>query len=156
MTSAHIKQPNSTHCFVCGLQNPHGLKAEFHDDGRETVISHYTIPKDFEGYPGVAHGGIVASILDEAVGRVPMIGAPNRFMMTVKIEIKYRQPVPVAQPLTIVGRLVKLRGRLCVATGELQLADGSVAAEATATLAALPEHYSVDGDLEALGWKVYD
>src|SRR5262245_37000925 len=86
------KQPNSHHCFVCGLKNPFGLKLTFYDDGVDQVRCEYSIPAEYQGYPGVAHGGIVAAILDEAVGRVAMIGDHNHFMMTVKMEIKYRQP----------------------------------------------------------------
>ena len=75
--------------------------------------------------------------------------------MTVKMEVKYRQPVPVETPLVIIGRLVKMRGRLAQAMGEVRLPDGAVAAEAELTLADLPEQFRVNGDLEALGWKVY-
>lgn len=149
------KQPNSHHCFVCGLQNPVGLKLAFYDDGVDQVRCDYSIPAAYQGYPGVAHGGVVAAILDEAAGRVSMIGDPNRFMMTLKMEIKYRQPVPVETPLVITGKKMKLRGRLGQARGQVFLPDGSLAAEAELTLAELPEAFRVEGDLEALGWKVY-
>lgn len=150
-----LKQPNSHFCFVCGIKNPVGLKLEFYDNGVDEVRCEYSIPAEYNGYPGVAHGGIVAAILDEVVGRVAMIGDHTRFMMTVKMEVKYRQPVPVETPLVIAGRLVKMRGRLAQAAGEVRLPDGTVAAEAELTLADLPEQFRVDGDLEALGWKVY-
>ena len=149
------RQPNSSHCFVCGLQNPHGLKVKFYDDGLDTVRCEYSIPADYQGYPGVAHGGIVAAILDEVVGRVAMIGDHHHFMMTVKLEVKYRQPVPIETPLVFLGKKVRLRGRLGIATGEVRLPDGSLAAEAEMTLADLPEQFRINGDLEALGWKVY-
>ena len=150
------KQPNSHHCFVCGLQNPVGLKLQFYDNGVDEVRCEYTIPPQYQGYPGVAHGGIVAAILDEAVGRVSMIGDPNHFMMTVKMEIKYRQPVPVETPLVITGKMVKLRGRLGQATGAVRLPDGALAAEAELVLADLPDDFRIEGNLESLGWKVYD
>lgn len=151
------RQPNSHHCFVCGLQNLAGLKMVFYDNGADEVTCTYTVPAQYEGYPGIVHGGIVASMLDEAVGRVSMIHDPNHFMMTVKMEIKYRQPVPTETPLTLVGKLVKLRGRLAMATGEVRLPSGEVAAEAELTLADLPEQFKVsDAGIEALGWKVYE
>ncbi len=149
------KQPNSHQCFVCGLKNPVGLKLAFYDNGLDEVRCEYSIPAEYNGYPGVAHGGIVAAILDEVIGRVSMIGDRNHFMMTVKMEVKYRQPVPVETPLVIIGRLVKMRGRLAQAVGEVRLPDGAVAAEAELTLADLPEQFRINGDLEALGWKVY-
>jgi acyl-coenzyme A thioesterase PaaI-like protein len=149
------KQPNSEQCFVCGLRNPLGLKLVFHDDGVGEVRCETSVPEAFQGYPGIVHGGIVASILDEVVGRVAMIADPNHFLMTVKMEVKYRQPVPVATPLVIVGRSVETRGKLTQTVGELRLPDGSLAASATATLIDLPERHRVDGNLDALGWKVY-
>jgi acyl-coenzyme A thioesterase PaaI-like protein len=148
------KQPSSEQCFVCGLRSPIGLRLVFHDDGVSEVRAEYSIPAQYQGYPGIAHGGIVAAILDEALGRVAMIGNSNRFTVTVRMELKYRQPVPVETALVIVGRAVKLRGRLVHARGEVRLPDGSVAAEAEATLADMPEALATPEQLAALGWRV--
>ncbi len=154
-SEALVRQPNSALCFVCGLNNPVGLRLAFFETGPGEVTASYTPSKDFEGYPGVLHGGIVASLLDEVGGRVVLIGDPNHFMMTAKLEVKYRRPTPTGQPLRVVGRLLKSRGRLAWAHAEIVLADGSVTAEAALTLSDLPEEARVVGDLEALGWKVY-
>ena len=132
-----------------------GLKLTFYDNGLDEVRCEYSIPATYQGYPGIAHGGIVAAILDEAVGRVALIGDHNHFMLTVKMEVKYRQPVPVETPLVIIARKMKSRGRLVQAVGEARLPDGTLAAEAELTLADMPEQFRVEGDLEALGWKVY-
>lgn len=148
------KQPNSELCFVCGVRSPVGLRLVFHDDGASEVRSEYTIPSVYQGYPGIAHGGIVAAILDETMGRVGLIGNPDRFTMTLRMELKYRQPVPVETPLLVVGRATRLRGRLVQARGEVRLPDGSVAAEADATLADMPRQLVTPGQLEALGWRV--
>jgi uncharacterized protein (TIGR00369 family) len=150
-----VKQPNSANCFVCGLTNPVGLKLVFYETGPDEVVASYTPDKDYEGYPDVLHGGIVASVLDEVGGRVVMIGDPTHFMMTAKLDVRYRRPTPVGQPLKVVGRLLQRRGRLAVAHAEIRLADGTVTAEAELTLAELPDSLRVNGDLEALGWKVY-
>jgi uncharacterized protein (TIGR00369 family) len=150
-----VKQPNSAHCFACGLYNPVGLKLVFYETGPEAVTATWTPGKAYEGFPNVLHGGIIAAMLDEAGGRVMMIGAHTHFMMTAKLDIRYRRPTPVGEPLQVVGRLLKRRGRLAVAQAEIRLADGTVTAEAEVTLADLPEAMRVDGDLDALGWKVY-
>jgi acyl-CoA thioesterase FadM len=76
-------------------------------------------------------------------------------MMTVRMEITYRQPVPVGTRLTIVGRPVRVGGRLARAVGEVRLPDGSVAVEAALTLVDVPKHMRAEGALDALGWKVY-
>lgn len=150
------RQPNSRHCFVCGLESPVGLKARFEDNGADEVRATYVVEEAHQGYPGVAHGGIIAALLDEAAGRTVMIADRNRFMFTGKLEIRYRQPVPIGTPLTLAGRLLKDRGRLVVAHSELRLPDGAVAAEAEVTLLAMPgEMLPDDPDFEALGWRVY-
>ncbi|MFQ5571458.1 MAG: PaaI family thioesterase [Rhodothermales bacterium] len=148
------KQPNSDHCFVCGRKNPRGLYMAFYDDGRDEVRAEHTIPGDYQGYPGMVHGGVLAAVLDEAVGRVAMIRDHHHFMMSVRLEVKYRRPVPTETPLTVVGRIVRLRGRLGQAVGEIILPDGTVAVEATMTLADVPEKILAAVDMDALGWRV--
>ena len=152
------QQPNSDHCFVCGLKNRHGLQLTFFDNGEDRVWCEYSVPEVFQGFPGLTHGGIAASILDEVCGRVCMISDPNHFMMTVKMEVKYRQPVPVGVLLRAEGTLIKQRGRLAQARGELKLPDNSVAVEAEMLLADLPQDVlPVDEQsLADLGWHVHD
>jgi uncharacterized protein (TIGR00369 family) len=154
-SSSLFRQPNSRHCFVCGLESEVGLKLRFDDNGTDQVHASYTVAKKYQGYPGVAHGGIVAAMLDEIGGRTTMAGDPERFMMTAKLEIRYRKPVPVETPLTLVGCLLRDQGRLAVAHSEIRLPDGTIAAEAEVTLAQIPREYVPDANLEALGWRVY-
>ena len=71
-----MKQPNSNHCFVCGRNNPYGLHLKFYESSPGEVIVEYTVPEQFQGYPGVVHGGVVAAILDEVTGRTQMGGDP--------------------------------------------------------------------------------
>lgn len=151
-----FRQPNSRMCFACGLENPAGLHLRFYDDGRAEVVAELNIGPEHQGYPGVVHGGVVAAILDEMAGRTMMIGDPNRFFMTAKLEIKYRQPVPVGAPLRAVGRRGKDRGRLATAQAEIQTPAGEVLAEAEAVLTELPEGLIDIGQADRLGWKVYE
>jgi uncharacterized protein (TIGR00369 family) len=150
------KQPNSEMCFVCGRNNPVGLYMQFHDNGENEVYSDYTIPSRYQSYPGIAHGGILASILDEVVVRVSMIGDPHHFMMTVKLQVLYRQPVPVEVPIKALGRIVRLRGRLGRAEGSIVLPDGSIACEASMTLADIPDHLLNQANQALLKWGVDD
>jgi acyl-coenzyme A thioesterase PaaI-like protein len=148
------RQPNSDLCFVCGRLNPRGLRMAFYDNGIDEVASEYAVPEAYQGYPGIVHGGVVAAILDEVVGRVPMIADSNHFMMSVTLEVRYRHPVPVETPLRVVGRLVRLRGRLGKAAGMIVLPDGRVAAEGEMLLADVPAGLLPNRDLHALGWRV--
>jgi uncharacterized protein (TIGR00369 family) len=153
-TNVYTRQPNSDYCFVCGRKNARGLYMAFYDDGKNEVFSEYTVGEEYQGYPGIVHGGVVASMLDEVVARVAMIGDPHHFMLSVKLEVKYRHAVPTSTPLKVVGRIVKLRRRLGRAVGQIMLPDGQVAAEAEMTLADVPAEYISGATLEALGWYV--
>jgi acyl-coenzyme A thioesterase PaaI-like protein len=81
-----------------------------------------------QGWPGFVHGGILASILDETIGRAGFL--IDAWTMTGRLEIRYRQPAPIDQELTFVGTVVKDRGRALEVEGFAQLANGTVVAEA--------------------------
>jgi uncharacterized protein (TIGR00369 family) len=154
-TALH-RQPNSRHCFVCGLENAIGLKVRFDDNGADEVRVTYTVGDQYQGYPGVVHGGVVAAMLDEVAGRVMMIDDHNRFFMTARMTLRYRRPVPTETELTMVGQLVSESKRAVQAHAEIRLPDGSLAAEADVTLVPLADGVLPDDDLEALGWQVYE
>lgn len=153
--SIQRQQPNSRHCFVCGVSNPVGLNLRFYESGPGEVTAEYTAPHHFQGYPGVVHGGIVAAMLDEIAGRAHMGGDPPRFMYTARLDIRYRKNVPVGKPLRLVGRAGKNRERTATANSQIYGADGSLLAEAQALLVDVPEEMLAPADLEALGWQVY-
>lgn len=148
------KQPNSEMCFVCGRSNPVGLYMRFQDDGNSEVSSEYTVPAHYQGYPGIVHGGVLAAMLDEIVARVSMIGDHHHFMMSVKLQVLYRLPVPVETPLRVVGRIVRLRGRLGKAEGQILLPDGRVACESAMSLADVPQELLASTHPTLLNWKI--
>ena len=151
------KQPNSRMCFVCGLQNPVGLKlAIYNDQEHNQVVSNVSVPEQFQGYPGVVHGGIVASMLDEIAGRALLVdGSDENLMVTVKLEIKYRQPTPTLTPLKIVGQVVSGTNSRAKVHGQIQLPDGTVTAEADLFLARPPADFRQRWENEKQYWKVY-
>lgn len=146
------KQPNSDHCFVCGRLNPRGLYMAFYDNGSDEVWSEHAIPAEYQGYPGIVHGGVQSAILDEIVARVSFIDNVHHFMMSARLDIKFRKPVPVETPLRFVGQRLLLKERTGRAAGFIYLPDGTLATEATMTLAALPE--GLRNPVEELGWRV--
>ncbi|GAB4534638.1 MAG: PaaI family thioesterase [Anaerolineales bacterium] len=151
-----VKQPNSRMCFVCGLENPSGLHLHFYETAPGEVESTYTAPEHFQGYPGVLHGGIVATILDEITGRALMGTDENpRFMYTAKIEVKYRYNVPLGVPLRLVGKALTVKTRTATAWGGVYHPDGRLLAEATALLMNVPADTLAETNLEALGWRIY-
>lgn len=150
------KQPNSKMCFICGLENPVGLKLKIYQVEPGVIETTYTAPDHFQGYPGVLHGGIVAAILDEISGRAHM-GDPSdpRFMFTGKLEIKYRKNVPIGKPLRIVGRAGKARAKMAESWDGIYDENGDLLAEADALHINVPQDQFDLSRLEELGWKVY-
>jgi acyl-coenzyme A thioesterase PaaI-like protein len=149
-----MKQPNSNHCFVCGRENPYGLHLEFYETAPGELTVDYTVPEQYQGYPGLVHGGVVAAMLDEITGRVHMGGYPPRFMYTAKLVLRYRKNVPIGQPLRIIGKAGASKGRTAVATGQIFGQDGELLAEAEALLVNVPEGLVDKVDLAALGWSI--
>ena len=149
-------QPNSKQCFVCGLSNPFGLHLKFYETGPGEVTAEYTVPEHYQGYPGVVHGGIVAAMLDEVAGRALMgSGETPRFMVTARLEVRYRKNVPVGLPLRLTGLAGKSRGRSATAVGSICDIEGNLLAEADALLVDIPADMVSTENLGALGWKVY-
>jgi len=150
--------PNSKKCFICGLENPVGLKLRFYEVEPGHIETEYIAPEHFQGYPGVLHGGIIASILDETSGRA--FGGPEenpRFMFTAKLEVTYRKNVPIGKLLKIVGRAGKDKGRSAEGwAGIFNAETGDLLAEGNTILINVPEEKLVEmSDVEKLGWKVY-
>ncbi len=150
------KQPNSRMCFICGLENPVGLKLKIYDVEPGVIETTFIAPEHFQGYPGVLHGGIVASILDEISGRA-LMGDPSapRFMFTGKLEVKYRKNVPIGKPLKIVGKAGKSRGKMAEGWAGIYNENGELLAEANTLLIDVPEDVLKMADTDKLGWKVY-
>ena len=147
-------QPNSRQCFVCGVNNPFGLHLRFYETAPGEVTAETIIPPEYQGYPGVVHGGIVAAMLDETAGRAHM-GEPPRFMFTARLEIRYRKNVPVGKPIRLVGKAVGIRHRMATATSAIYDLEGNLLAEADAAMLDVPANALKAVDLESLGWRVY-
>ena len=153
--SLNRRQPNSRHCFVCGVANPFGLHLTFENSGPGEVFAEYTVGEEYQGYPGVVHGGVVAAMLDEMAGRSHMGEDPPRFMFTARLDIRYRRNVPVGQPLRLVGKVGKSKARTATASSAIYDMDGNLLAEAQAIMVDLPASTIDETDIETLGWRVY-
>lgn len=127
------QQNISKNCMVCGVSNQYGLKSRFYETEDQQVVALFTPREEHQSYPGIAHGGVSAALLDETIGRAIMTlhGDPNLFGVTVDLQVKYKKPVPLDVTLKVVGRITKDSGRLFEGTGELYLPDGTVAVTAS-------------------------
>jgi acyl-coenzyme A thioesterase PaaI-like protein len=120
----------ANHCFGCGAENPQGLKLEFEvsqdEAGVITATSLFTMTRMHEGPPGHIHGGIIATLLDEAMSKLnrPL----NVLAMTRSLTVDYLRPSPLYVPLRLVGTHVRRDGRKVLHSAELQAEDGTVLA----------------------------
>lgn len=151
----HAQQPSTHYCFGCGVLNQHGLQVRFFNDGPGACRAEVTLDDRFQGFPGIVHGGIVATLLDEALGRAALSGNSTRLMFTGRLELKYRQHTPLNTPLVVTARIVRDRGKAVTAEGELRQADGTLLAHAEATLFELPRETLDSMDIDSVGWKVF-
>lgn len=120
------------HCFGCGPLNEDGLRLVFTPtpDGAETE---YTVPDRFQSWAGMTHGGIIALMLDEAVGWAGWhAGHPG---VTGRLQVSYRRPLKLGETIRIVGKIDHVRRTLVYVSAYIENRDShSRVADATATL----------------------
>jgi uncharacterized protein (TIGR00369 family) len=103
---AHAAQ---NRCFGCGQANPTGLHLEFLLAEDSSVVCLASVPDTFEGPPGYLHGGIIATLLDEAMSK--SVRARGFTAMTRQMEVDYLRPVPSSTPIRLEGHVTRNEGR---------------------------------------------
>jgi acyl-coenzyme A thioesterase PaaI-like protein len=150
------KQASARNCFICGVENLNGLQIKFYQQEPGKVVANYSVPARFEGYPGIVHGGVVSAMLDEVAGRAFITGDPPRFMVTAKLSVRFRKPVPIEQPLQLFGFIKEDKGRMAVAAGEIRDLENNLLAEAEVILANMPaEVIEENQEWDEREWMVY-
>ena len=116
----------NNHCFGCGPANETGIHLEFLVADDKTVVCVANIPERFEGVSGYLHGGIIATLLDEAMSK--SIRAQGLMGMTRHMEVDYKRPVHSGAPIRIEGRLVRSEDHKHWAEARIHNGNGSVLA----------------------------
>ncbi|HEX3986306.1 MAG TPA: PaaI family thioesterase [Acidobacteriaceae bacterium] len=123
-------------CFGCGLENPSGLRLRFFIDADLNIVCRLRLAGRFAGPPGHAHGGIIATLLDEAMSKANR--ARGIVAMTRALDVQYLRPVPLGQPLVLTARHVSTTGRRHHIEGALRDTFGHALATATAVFVTVP------------------
>lgn len=133
MADAAAQKVTSTDsCFVCGENNPIGLKTRFSiDRDAQTSYARLTLRDDFQGWQDVVHGGILATLLDEACAYACLSDVDN--CVTAEINVRYRKPVRVGATVEVFGRLLDSRRKVWKAEAQIKI-NGALHAEAQAKL----------------------
>ena len=123
-----LLKPNPTNkCFGCGGANDRGMQLTFEqDDAARRIRGVFKIAPEYQGGPGVVHGGIVATLLDEVMAKVSRF--EKDYAVTGELNVEYLKPVPVGEELTVEGWEVERDGRIRRREGEIRNAAGAVLA----------------------------
>jgi uncharacterized protein (TIGR00369 family) len=125
-STATSRLEDDRRCFACGPDNEHGLRLHF-EYGENSARSTVSIEQKFSGWTNMLHGGVVATLLDEAMAHA-IIAAGVR-AVTAKLEIRFRKPAPVGVPLILEGTVERRRGKVLDAAAELRDAAGTLYAQ---------------------------
>ena len=135
-------------CFGCGAEHPAGLHLTVSAGEGVSVHAVLEVGELHQGAPGLAHGGLLAAAIDEAMGHVNwLIGVPA---VTGRLETTFLRPVPVGSSLHLDARAVAVAGRRVFMTAEARLGeDGPVAVSAESVFVQVPlEHFRSNGRAE--------
>ena len=123
-----LLEPNPANiCFGCGGANARGMQLTFEqDDNAQRIRGNFKLGAEYQGGPGFIHGGIIATVLDEVMGKV------NRFRgvhaVTAELNVEYLKPVKVDEDLIVEGYEVEKSGRNLILAGEIRNHSGQVLA----------------------------
>lgn len=122
-------------CFVCGQDNPAGLRIPFQLEPDGAITAIWTPATTLEGFRGIVHGGVVTTVLDEAMSKA--IAATGREALTAELRVRFRQPVQSGASFNIRGWIVTSARRLIAAEASLSGPTGAEHAHAWARFLAL-------------------
>src|SRR2546428_7581021 len=128
LTNVVRLEPNpSNKCFGCGGDNAGGMKLTFEQDNvNRRIVGRFVLGERYEGGGGFAHGGIIAVLLDEAMGKVCRFREVRA--VTAELTVEYLKPVDVMKEIEVEGREAEQKGRNIFMTGEVRGTAGAVLA----------------------------
>lgn len=132
----HLRARRQKGCVVCGQENPFGLRIRYAREGDGAITAEWRPTENWEGFEGIVHGGIVGTVLDEAMAKA--VAAMNCEALTGELRVRFRRHVTAGENLRIRGWVVEKVKRLVRTEATLTAADGSERAHAWARFLALP------------------
>jgi len=127
-----MKLETNGNCFVCGENNPNGLRLSFEiDKEKQTLKTMFVASPTFQGWDGIVHGGILSTLLDEAMAK--LVYELGYQAVTASIEIKFKKPAPILEPLLVHGEVTEVSRRLIRAKARIAKNDGTILAVGMST-----------------------
>lgn len=135
---ARLEVRRDHYCFGCGRENPHGLKLSFYEAEDGGVWAPWTPVREHEGFSGIAHGGLITTVLDEVMGWA--VYHRRIWAVTGTLDVRFRRPVPIGEPTHAFARIAAEHGRKIEVTAELRDAGRqNLLADARAVFIRVPE-----------------
>ncbi|MCX7914494.1 MAG: PaaI family thioesterase [Thermodesulfovibrionales bacterium] len=132
----NLKLEDDGYCFACGKKNPYGLKLSFIKSNSK-VLSEFTPSDIHQGYKGVAHGGIISTLLDEAMIHAAVFEGFSP--VTAELTIRFKQPLMIGETAIVEAEVVKYNPKLILTKAKLlRKTDQTVIAEANGKIAIKP------------------
>ena len=132
-TRKEMKFETYGNCFVCGENNPNGLRLSFKiDKERQTLRTTFSASPTFQGWDGIVHGGIISTLLDEAMAK--LVYELGYQAVTASLEIKFKKPAPILELLSVYGEITEVSKRLIRAKAHVAKEDGTVLATGNSIL----------------------
>ncbi len=119
MSASVLNFPN---CYVCGSENPSGLHIEFHADGPDGCRAEYTARPEHTGWPGIVHGGLLFTLMDEALAWA--LAYAGMRGVTARGEFRFSMPAKVGTRLIVTAKVGDRQRRLVRARAEIRTAEG--------------------------------
>lgn len=130
--------PDHGPCFVCGTENPASMGFVFYlDEG--LLVAEGTLTPAMQGPPGHAHGGSLAAVMDEAMGR--LLWENGHHVVAARLEFDYRAPTPLGVPLRVEARMEPRRRKSIPTTARIVLPDGTLTVEARGVFVEMGEAF---------------
>ena len=129
VTGRQISIGISDLCFGCGENNPCGLKLKFEWDGK-VAKAEFTPTELHQGWAGIIHGGIITTVLDEAMGYVAYYEGIK--CVTSSMQTRFKRPLSIDEPITVTASLTRNARRYVETEAKITLMDSTLVAECTA------------------------
>jgi acyl-coenzyme A thioesterase PaaI-like protein len=135
-SGAPLQARSQSACFVCGQDNPRGLRIRYQRQDSGEMTAAWTPSPEWEGFRGIVHGGVVSTVLDEAMSKA--VAATGSQALTAELRVRFRRHVTSGDTFFIRGWIVRRNKRLIETEAVLTTPDGTEHAHAWARFLTLP------------------
>jgi acyl-coenzyme A thioesterase PaaI-like protein len=144
----HVR--SQSRCVVCGPDHPHGLRIRFNASPDGGASAEWTPTSEWEGFEGIVHGGIISTVMDEAMSKA--VAATQSQALTGELRVRFRSHVESGKTYRIRGWITERKKRLLKTEAAITTPEGEERAHAWAAFVALPktrESVTMPGELPA-------